>query len=371
MRLLRVVTSIDPVKGGVSSAVVQTISYLKKKDVSVDVLSFDSKSLSELYECDFNHIHLGRGFGYYQIKFSYLFWLFRNARNYDAVIIDGLWQFHVVGGYFLRYLNIPYFVYVHGMLDPYFNKDVLKYVKKLPFWFLVERNVLRLSNSVVFTARGELEKAVESFPFSRFSSSICTLGFSDPLDCIRSVNVSVSDDCYLYMSRIHPKKGIPVLLESLSQLTGSESFFLDIYGEGDSSYVDYISRLILKYKLAECVRMRGGVYGDKKWHVLSSYELFILPSHQENFGIVVAEALSVGLPVLITNKIDIYTTILEYSAGIVVDDSVEGLRKGLEIWRAYTYEEKQVIRNNARRCFLQCFTEDIAGQDMLGLVGLK
>lgn len=365
-KILRICTSIDPKAGGVSSAIVQTVEYLGFNGVQVDVLTFDDIDYSGKYSAEFKHVFLGAGISKYQFHNKYLLWLLKNAREYDLVIIDGLWQYHVVGGYVLRILGVPYCVFVHGMLDPYFNQDLRKYIKKLPFWFAVERNILKMARYVLFTADGEMEKAKRSFPLTSFNSRLCSLGFPVPDEVIKE-RVVVKPK-FIFLSRVHPKKGLPILIEAIARFRVIKPVELDIFGDGDETYHKTLIDLVQRNKVSDLISFPGGVYGELKWKVLSGYELFILPSHQENFGIAVAEALAAGVPVLITNKIDIHSDISKFNAGLVVDDTVEGVLEGLEKWSVLTTEEKQIMKVNARLCYESCYTIDIAGNHILRLL---
>jgi glycosyltransferase involved in cell wall biosynthesis len=100
--------------------------------------------------------------------------------------------------------------------------------------------------------------------------------------------------------------------------------------------------------------------GDIKWGAYQVADCFILPSHQENFGIVVAEALSTGTPVLITNKVNIWREIDAAKAGIVDNDDVEGITKLLNHWFKLTAEEKRDMANKAKICYQNNFSIESA-----------
>ena len=97
------------------------------------------------------------------------------------------------------------------------------------------------------------------------------------------------------------------------------------------------------------------VEGDVKWGAFLASEAFILPSHQENFGISVAEALSASLPVLISNKVNIWREIDEDNAGFVENDDLEGTYALLTRWNALSDDERREMREKARHCFLEHF----------------
>ena len=97
----------------------------------------------------------------------------------------------------------------------------------------------------------------------------------------------------LFLSRVHVKKGINFLLEAVAQLKEQmEGYVIRIAGEGDDIYIDELKQLTVRLGISKLVIFEGGVYGNSKWELFRQADLFILPTHSENFGIVVAEALA-------------------------------------------------------------------------------
>lgn len=101
-----------------------------------------------------------------------------------------------------------------------------------------------------------------------------------------------------FLSRIHPKKGLDILIEALAELPAHVT--LDVYGAGDEEYLAKLNSRISSLSLASRVAFHGPVNGAAKSVALTSCDLFVLPTYSENFGIVVAEALAHGTPVVVT-----------------------------------------------------------------------
>ena len=97
------------------------------------------------------------------------------------------------------------------------------------------------------------------------------------------------------------------------------------------------------------IHWSGMVTGALKWSILSQAQAMILPSHQENFGIVVAESLALGVPVLISKQVNIWREIHGYGAGFCENDDLKGCLKLLEAWSKCG--DKESLSANARRCF--------------------
>jgi glycosyltransferase involved in cell wall biosynthesis len=103
------------------------------------------------------------------------------------------------------------------------------------------------------------------------------------------------------------------------------------------------------------VTWTGLLTGDLKWGAFRAADAFFLVSHQENFGIAVAEALSCSLPVLISNRVNIWREVKMHSAGLVESDDLAGASRILADWLSLDDLTRQQMRENARRCFDRCF----------------
>src|SRR5438552_12403270 len=108
--------------------------------------------------------------------------------------------------------------------------------------------------------------------------------------------------------------------------------------------------------------------GNLKWGAFSAADAFILPSHQENFGIAVAEALACGTPVLISNKINIWREIEGNGAGYVENDDLPGTVNLLKRWRATPEISRAEMRENARKCFVDRFEIECATDSLLAVI---
>ena len=105
----------------------------------------------------------------------------------------------------------------------------------------------------------------------------------------------------LFLSRIHVKKGINFLIESIALLKNDlKDYVINIAGEGDENYINELKQLTIQLGIANYIHFIGGVYGELKWKLFKEADLFILPTYSENFGIAIAEALACGTPVITT-----------------------------------------------------------------------
>jgi glycosyltransferase involved in cell wall biosynthesis len=365
---------MNPAQGGVVEAVNQAALSFNNTSHQMDVLCLDDPNAPWVLKNSSYTIHaIGKGKTAYGVNFSYFGWLCKNSREYNVVIIDGLWQFLVSGGYILKLLNVPYCVFTHGMLDPYFNENKLKYIKKLPFWFLVERNVITMANATIFTCQEESRLAKRSFPCYQSAAKVATLGVEGNLrsgkelsELFLAEHQSLKYKRFaLFLSRINEKKGIDLLIDALAKIKGlPDDFLLAIAGPDSNGLKATLISQIERLGLSGRVVWLGMLSGDVKWGAYHAAEVFVLPSHQENFGIVVAEALSTATPVLITNKVNIWREIDKARAGIVENDDVEGVEKLLNKWLYLSDSEKRAMSAKAENCYLENFSIRSAADDL-------
>src|SRR2546423_15365930 len=131
----------------------------------------------------------------------------------------------------------------------------------------------------------------------------------------------------------------------------------------------YLRRLReLAAQAGDSISFPGMLTGDLKWGALSAADTFVLPSHQENFGIAVVEALACGTPVLISNKINIWREIEADQAGLIENDDLAGTKNLLTRWLATPAERRATMRENARKCFGARFEIERATDSLLEVI---
>jgi glycosyltransferase involved in cell wall biosynthesis len=161
----------------------------------------------------------------------------------------------------------------------------------------------------------------------------------------------------LFLGRLHPKKGLDLLIQAFGQACAREPDLhlviagpvsgTDIGPEHLATLRDLADRSCPPQSVTFC----GLLEGDDKWAALSAAEAFVLPSHQENFGMAVVEALSCSVPVLISDKVNIWREIREDGAGLVEPDTIEGTRRLLDRWLTMPEADRRTMKARARTCF--------------------
>jgi glycosyltransferase involved in cell wall biosynthesis len=169
----------------------------------------------------------------------------------------------------------------------------------------------------------------------------------------------------LYLSRIHPKKGCDLLIEAFGRVAGRFSDVdLVLAGPDHVGLTEQLKQLAAKAGISHRIHWPGMLQGEAKWGAYQGATAFILPSHQENFGSVVAEAMACGKPVLISIKVNIWREVEAAGAGFVADDTAAGTLSLLERLLPLSMIERQQLGVAARRAYERHFSAEGAARDL-------
>lgn len=379
LKILHVISTVDPKSGGPIEGVNQLSAVYQKGGINVEICSLDLPT-AECVRKSKTKVHaIGPGVGKYSYSSRLLPWLRANAHGFDAVIVNGLWQY--IGFAVWRALAgtpTPYYVFTHGMLDPWFKfKYPLKHFKKWLYWPWAEYRVLRDARRVIFTCDEERLLARNSFWLYNVTEAVTNYGVANPpVDSAELAKAFLAEysqlrgkRILLYLSRIHVKKGCDLLIDAFSKIAHhDETLHLIVAGPDQTGWTVKLRAQSEKLGIAHRITWPGMLEGDKKWGAFYAAEAFCLPSHQENFGIVVAEALACGIPVLISNKVNIWREIVTNGAGFVAADTIDGTAANFEKWLALTPHERSEIKLRAQECFTNNFHVTKAADSLLGII---
>jgi glycosyltransferase involved in cell wall biosynthesis len=379
MKILHVISSVDPKNGGPIEGVTQLSAVNRSLGVEVNICSLDAPDA----ECVKNSKTVVHALGPVNSKFAYssrlLPWLKEHAPKYDAVIVNGLWQYHGFAVWrALAGTATPYFVFSHGMLDPWFKHTYpLKHIKKWLYWPWGEYRVLRDARKVIFTCEDELLLARESFWLYKVNEAVTAYGVANPPSNGDELSAAFLANnphlqgkrIALYLSRIHEKKGCDLLIDAFAKVAHrDENLHLVIAGPDQTGWAPKLKEQAEALGIADRISWPGMLQGDMKWGAFYAAEVFCLPSHQENFGIVVAEALACGQPVLISNKVNIWREIEADGAGLVEDDTLDGTVANFDRWLAMAPENFQEMKLQTKKCFAQRFHVQRAAERLLEII---
>jgi glycosyltransferase involved in cell wall biosynthesis len=170
----------------------------------------------------------------------------------------------------------------------------------------------------------------------------------------------------LYLGRLHPKKGCDLLIDAFREVNPGNTALL-LAGPDQIGWAAELQRRATGL----AVVFPGMLTGETKWAAFTCADAFILPSHQENFGMSVVEALACAVPVLISNRVNIWREIENDGAGYVEDDSLDGAIRLLERWSKTPQPVRESMRSNARSCFQRRFEINRAVDSLLRILHQK
>ncbi|TDH24643.1 glycosyltransferase [Segetibacter sp. 3557_3] len=386
MKILHLVPDLNPKQGGVGQAVITLVSGLAGSGIeNVIVTLEDCKSVHNVNN-SFTIIAQGPSKGPWKYSSTLLPYLYQQTGSFDVVVVHGLWLYHSYAirkatrrlreksqlG-LLKSKKPKLFVMPHGMLDPYFQNAPGRKIKAVRNWFywkLLERKLIQEADGLLFTCEIEQTLAKQTFrPYRPKNEIVVGLGTEAPPLFEISMNVAFLKRCpalvnkpyMLFISRIHEKKGVDLLIKAYDSCLRKHKNVpkLVIAGPGlETQYGKMIEELVLERKLQNQVFFTGMLSGEAKWGAFYGCDVFILPSHQENFGIAVAEALSCSKPVLISNQVNIWQEISQAQAGIIDINSLEGVKQLIETWLQMDKSMQLEMGARAKELYINNFSID-------------
>lgn len=370
--------------GGVAPAVVALSRRLVRRGHKIDIVTLDAvaagagpgpaSATPAAKDADLTIHALGQGQTSYQYSKNLVHWLGQHAGDYDRVIVNGLWQ-HQSFAVWRQFAgsSTPYYVFPHGMLDPWFKKTFpLKHLKKWLYWPWAEYRVLRDAAAVIFTSEEERVQARKSFWLYRARERVSPLGIATPPPVPAEAKENFlaqypqlrDTRVLLFLGRLHPKKGCDMLIDALPR---DSDMSLVLAGPDQIDWAREL-RARVHVDLVPRVVFTGMLEGEMKQGAFAVADAFILPSHQENFGMSVVEALAAGVPVLISDRVNIWREIEGDRAGYVEKDDAPGTRRLIQRWRDASPAARDEMRANARECFARRFHIDRATDSLLSIL---
>lgn len=324
MKILHVISSLDTMAGGTSKYVAELGIHLAAKEQHVGIFSRSSAN-NYLSKSPSTNLEL---FLVNNAAFKKAFDKHIKYYNYDIWHGHGIWQLPVHWmSNCAKSKKIPYIISPHGMLEPW-ALNAGKWKKRLALALYQRKDLAR---AACIHATAEME-----------AQNIRNLGFRNPIAVIpngidlaefplRPPPTGKEKKTVLFLSRIHPKKGIELLIEAWFCLNSQlkSNWVVEIAGNGDAGYIKSLQKHIEEHNLASEIKIIGPQFGASKIAAYMRADLFVLPTYSENFGIVVAEALACGVPV-ITTKGTPWEELNTHKAGWWIEIGAISLAKTLE-----------------------------------------
>jgi glycosyltransferase involved in cell wall biosynthesis len=339
IKTLEVIPSVSPGFGGPSEVVINLTREIRALGVNAEIATTNDDMPGII------DVPLGQRIEYREVPIyffsrsslrlkQFLFsaditwWLLKNIKDYDIVTAHILFSYAPdLTAILARFHQIPYGVRTIGMLTEWSLSQGR--LKKEIYSTLIERPNLNHATYIHCTSEEEARN-VSNFGI-KTPKIVIPLGVNPPTyisgaqeKLHQQYSVAADVPIILFMSRIHPKKRLELLVQVLSELHSQhQPFHLLIAGSGDTDYVESIDKVIVQQQLQSKITFTGFVVGKDKDLLLQGSDLFVLPTYSENFGIVLAEAMVVGLPIVTTPGVHISIDIAQAQAGIIVDDAIQ------------------------------------------------
>jgi len=371
LRILHVLATVDPASGGPVEGVQQLTRVNVEMGHHVEIVTLDDSASPFLDRLGVKVTALGpRVGGVYRYTPLFVPWLKDHAGEFDCVVVNGIWQYNLYGAWrALRGMKVPFFVFTHGMLDPWFKRRYpLKHLKKWLYWPWGVYPALQQARAVFFTCEEERRVARESFWLYECREFVLRYGIGgvpdekDYREAFLSAHPQLRGKrLLLFLGRVAPKKGPDLLIRALAKIVDEgiverTDLRLVMAGPVGGAYAVKLQELARRLRIDDLVYWPGLVLGDVKWGAFQASEAFVLPSHQENFGIAAAEALSAGTPVLLGTGVNTWPEIVADGAGFADEPSVAGCAAVLRRWFALSAAQRSAMGEAARSCFRARYT---------------
>lgn len=329
--------------GGVVRAVLDVVDALQTEGTNVTLLTGDTTDVPDSWKAG----ELGRpSTVYIERNMTAAFKLAGNDRKIvaeeiskaDVVHLHTPWdRYNVAVAAEARKQSKPYIISIHGMLDDWCMEQ--RALKKRLYLKVVGRRMLEGAARLHFTAEGERKQAMKWAPHGTASVLPLVMDLS-PYQTLPGPKLAeekfsafaTGEPVLLFLSRVHPKKGIELLLDSAAELCASDNpVQLVVAGPGDADYQQTLVKRAADLGIGDRTHFVGMVRGDEKLSLYQASTMFVLPTQQENFGIVLTEAMACALPTITTKGTDIWKELQDAGAAIV-ERSTEHLAGAIRTW---------------------------------------
>lgn len=381
MKVLHVIPAVAPRYGGPSHAVLEMCRELMRRGIEAEIATTNADTKNNL-DTPLEKMVLYDGVPIYffkrtlrgEYKFSWPMtrWLGRHLTDYHLLHIHSIFGYpSTLAAYLARRHRIPYILRPLGMLDDWPLRQ--NRFMKMIYLHLIEKASLNHARILHYTSEEEKiasEKLGLSAPgivIPLGVSVACGNGVSKKGEFRSRYPSCQGKRLIVFLSRIHPKKGLELLIESLSKLQQvRDDFVFVIAGSGEAAYEEKIRQEVKRHSLTSKTIFTGFLQGETKTALLRDADLFVLLSYQENFGLSIVEAMAMGTPVLLTRGIHTASLIEKRRAGAISDYDSDELMQQIH----HLLGDEQ-LRNefgeNAKNLVLEQFSWDVITPQIVNL----
>lgn len=357
MVVLHYIPSIDQSSGG-TSTYMQVLGKELGKLAEVHIITHSSENPLPIDNCKIHYVS-----GYNPLKGSFKIEVNKllDALKPDLVHVNCCWMPACsLVQKMAQKRNVKVVLTPHGMLEPWIIKRHY-WTRKLPALLLYQKAAIQNADCLQATAESEKQNLLKL----GYNSNIKIVKLGIDAEGIALKTSWKKTKQLLFLSRVHVKKGINYLIEAADILCDElQGYKILVAGEGDADYIATLKQQIIDKGLQEIIQLVGGVYGDKKWELFQKSDFFVLPTHSENFGLAIAEALASGTPVITTVGTP-WNDLNTSNAGAWIEVGTQPLVETLKRFLSLSDEELEVMGKNGRKLIETKYSAMVMAGEMM------
>ncbi|MCY7349997.1 MAG: glycosyltransferase [Cytophagaceae bacterium] len=295
-------------------------------------------------------------------------WLRRHGNDFDLIHVHGIWHFAGIAP-FLLYLKPAKAITLHGLLDPWAWQQGRW--KKQFFSWLIQRRIVRQADLIHLISRDERTDLHRYLGYDHPRAIYVPNGMNTAKyqhlpkrGQFRQKHQLGERKMVLFLSRINAKKGLDLLLPAFKNLLAKHQEAVLVLAGPDDGFLTYVENFIAKSNLQASVLLVGMLTGEEKLAAFVDADAFALPSYSEGFSIAALEALTIGTPALLSDRVGFALELREYQAAHLSDLTVEAVEAGLHhLLSDAGYSQN--LRENGQRLVHEKFDINVVAEQLL------